>query len=241
MLYNFIPNNFFESIKELMILIVYIIAISHNISKIYITGNNIYYTPISIFLGYMFGDLLSGLYHYFMDTYNILFIKELHENFRIHHDDPLSIEKYPISTSITEIMPIGIIQAVISSYLLVNFPLLMLTSIVSNIIMCSAQISHRFAHRRTHEFDNKGKKQFYIPNFIKFLQDKNIILNNEEHKKHHLSEVMNYCISNGNTSVILDKIIDMFHLPVSTYKNSNNVHTTQSIEDKYNIIDKYIK
>lgn len=241
MIYKYIPNNFNECIKELIILIVYIVVISYNISKVHITGNNMYYTPIAILIGYLFGDLLSGLYHYFMDTYDFLFIKELHKHFRLHHDNPLSMEKYPISTSLTEIMPVGIVKGIITFYLLGNYPLLLLSTIVSNIIMCSAQISHRLAHRRTHEYDENGNKQYHIPAFIKFLQNKKIILNNKEHKKHHLTEVMNYCISNGNTSGILDKIIDTFHLPLSTYKNSNNIHTTISIEDKYNIIDKYIK
>jgi hypothetical protein len=230
-----------QSVKEFIIFIIYIVVILDNISKTVITKTNIYYTPIAIFVGYMVGDFFSGLYHYFMDTYDIPFIKELHKNFRIHHDNPLSMEQYPLTSSITEIMPIGIIQGLISSYVFINYPLLLLSSITSNIVMCSAQIVHRLAHRRTHEFNDKGEKQFYIPNFIKFLQDKNIILNNEEHRKHHLTEVMNYCISNGNTSGILDKIIDTLKMPVSTYKNSNNIHTTQSIEDKYNIIDKKLK
>lgn len=241
MKYKFIPDNVTDCIKQLIIFIAYVVVISDNISKVIITKSNIYFTPIAVLVGYMFGDLFSGLYHYFMDTYDIPFLKELHKNFRLHHDDPLSMEKYSLSTSITEIMPVGIIQGIISSYVFINYPLLLLSSIVSNIIMCSAQISHRLAHRRTHEYDENGNKRFYIPDFIKFLQDKNIILNNKEHRKHHITEVMNYCISNGNTSSILDKIIDTLHLPISTYKNSDNIHTPQTIEEKYNIIDKYLK
>lgn len=229
-----------EYIKEITIMIIYIIIIMVNISKIRITKNNIYFTPFAIIFGYFLGDFISGLYHYFMDTYDIKYFKDLHKHFRNHHDNPLSMENNPIIVSLTEIMPVGIVQGIISSYLLTNFPLLMLASVVSNIIMCSAQIAHRYSHRRTHEFDKNGKKQYDIPDFVKFLQDKNIILNNKEHRKHHLTEVMNYCISNGSTSCILDKIIDIFRFPVSIYKNSDNIHTFQTIDDKYNIIKKYI-
>jgi hypothetical protein len=96
------------------------------------------------------------------------------------------------------------------------------------------------AHRRNHEYDENNNKKFYIPNFIKFLQDNNIILNNKEHSKHHVTEVMNYCIANGSTSHILDNIIDYFDMPLSSYKNSNNIHNKISIRDKYKIIDKYL-
>jgi hypothetical protein len=235
-----IPDSISICMKELIILFIYIIVIIVNISKLIITTNNKYFVPIAILLGYFTGDFFSGLYHYFMDTYDFPFLKELHKNFRKHHDDPLSMEKYPLSTSITEIMPVGIIMGILSSYTLTNYPLILLSSIIANLVMCSAQIAHRFAHRRTHEYDENGQKQFYIPDFIKFLQDTKIILNNKEHKKHHLTEVMNYCISNGNTSVILDKTIDIFDLPVSTYKNSDNIHKKQTNVEKYKIIDKYI-
>ncbi len=175
-----------------------------------------------------------------MDTFDIFFLRDYHKYFRIHHDNPLSMEERPFIISIAEILPVGISLGIISSYLFVKYPLVLLTSIIANIIMCSAQIAHRLAHRRTHEYDENGNKQYHIPDFIKFLQDKNIILNNKEHRKHHLTEVMNYCISNSNTSILLDKLIDILQLPISTYKNSNNIHTHISTSEKYNVINKYL-
>ena len=76
MKYKFIPENVTDCIKQLIIFIVYIVVVSDNISKVIITKTNIYFTPIAVLVGYMFGDLFSGLYHYFMDTYDISFIKE---------------------------------------------------------------------------------------------------------------------------------------------------------------------
>ena len=229
-----------ETIYHVTLIIMFIAVIINNITKLKINKSNIYLTPIAIIIGYIIGDLFSGIYHYFMDTYDTYLLKTYHTHFRIHHDNPLSMENYTLISTATEILPLGIVLSILSSYLLAKYPLLLLTSIITNIIMCSAQIVHRFAHRRTHEFDEKGKKKYYIPEFIKFLQDKHIILNNKEHRKHHLTEVMNYCISNSNSSFILDKIIDILNLPISTYKNSNNIHKYQKTSEKYDIIQKYL-
>ena len=115
----------------------------------------------------------------------------------------------------------------------------MMTSIISNLVLCSAQISHRYAHRRNHEYKN-GKKQFYIPKFIKFLQDNHLILNNIEHHMHHMTEVMYYTISNGSTNRLFDKLIDMCDLHVSTFKNSNNTHIKHINKYKHDIIKKFL-
>ncbi len=231
----------FDNFYHITLILIYIYVIIENITKLTINKSNIYFTPIAIIIGYLFGDFLSGIYHYFMDTYDFYILRDVHKYFRVHHDNPLSMEQYSLISTITEILPLGIILAVVSSYIFAKYPLLLLASIISNIVMCSAQIAHRYAHRRTHEFDENGKKQYHIPEFIKFLQDKHIILNNKEHRKHHLTEVMNYCISNSNSSFILDKLIDIFNFPISTYKNSNNIHTYQKTSEKSDIINKYLK
>jgi len=223
----------------IFILIFYIIIISCNLTKIDFTKLQYYLIPIILYIGYCVGDLLSGLYHYFMDTYDLKILKDYHKYFRAHHTNPLSMEKYPMLTTVVEIMPIGIIIGLIAQHYITSTPLLAII-IVINLVICSSQFVHRMAHRRNHEYDENNNKKFYIPNFIKFLQDNNIILNNKEHSKHHVTEVMNYCIANGSTSHILDNIIDYFDMPLSSYKNSNNIHNKISIRDKYKIIDKYL-
>ncbi len=238
---NFFPDNIKDFSIKVLILIIYIIVIIKNINKITIESKNILFVPFVIILGYYIGDFFSGIYHYFMDTYDIYYIKELHKNFRIHHDNPLSLERFPFIASVVEIMPVGIVQGLLTLHFFKNYPLVILGSVITNLVMCSAQVAHRFAHRRTHEYDKNGNKQYYIPSFIKFLQDKNIILNNKEHRKHHLTEVMNYSISNGSTSSILDTVIDKFNLPVSTYKNSDNIHKRRNIIEKYDIINKFLQ
>jgi Na+/melibiose symporter-like transporter len=174
-----------------------------------------------------------------MDTFNIKLLRKQHINFRKHHSNPLSMEEYPFHESITEIMPVFIpVLFIISiSNIKDNTSKYILTILFFSIIIASsAQISHRMAHRRNHEYDKNGKKKYNIPYFIKFLQDKHIILNNNEHKKHHKTEIMNYCISNSNTSKLFDSIINLFNLPTSTYINSNSKQTFVSKDDRKKII-----
>jgi hypothetical protein len=208
----------------LLMLSIYVYLLCKKIKKLDIPI--IYYPvlPFATKLGFQLGDFYSGIYHYFMDTYDFSLLSILHENFRKHHDNPLSMEKFPLMESITEIMPIGIPMLVLTEF---DNQLFQYIHILSNVIMCSASINHRFAHRRTHENDRdkNGKRIFSkIPETIRFLQDNNIILNSKHHKKHHELEITNYCISNGSTSKFMDKFIDILDLPISTYKNSNNIH-----------------
>ena len=140
-------------------------------------------------------------------------------------------------------MPIGSVHLFVSLFIpntIDGYDIMNTYGLLTNIIMCSSQIAHRLAHRRTHEYKD-GVKQFYIPDCIKFLQDKGYILSNNHHKLHHKTEVMNYCISNGSSSGLFDTIIDIFNLPISTYNNSNGIHTKISREHKRKIIKDIIK
>ena len=220
-------------VVDISYLLIYLYLLDKNIQKIKVKPILLLFLPILLKSSHFTGDFLSGIYHYVMDTYDLKGLEILHTHFRKHHQDVLSMEKFPISQTLTEIMPIGFIPLMCNLFISdlaneTNNDLIMLAntqSILSNIIMCSTQVAHRLAHRRNHEYTKDGKKQFYIPDFIKWLQDNEIILSNNHHKLHHKTEVMNYCISNGSSSSFFDKIIDIFDLPVSTYSNSNNIHT----------------
>jgi len=176
-----------------------------------------------------------------MDTYDFNGLEQLHINFRKHHNNPLSLEKFPLLESVSEVMPIGSIHLLTSLFLSDSDSdmrtIIDIYGLFTNVIMCSSQIAHRLAHRRTHEYNKDGVKQFYIPDFVKWLQDNGYILSNEHHRLHHKTEVMNYCISNGSSSSLFDTIIDILNLPVSTYSNSNNRHKRISRESRRKIIN----
>lgn len=240
------PDN--VRIADVTMLLIYIYLLTKNIEKIRIKPIFLLFLPILLKGSHFTGDLASGIYHYVMDTYNIPGLDIFHVNFRKHHNNVMSLETFPMLETISEIMPVGYLP-LIGSLLISdianateNDTLMManIFSILTNIIMCSAQIAHRFAHRRNHEYNADGVKQFYIPDFVKWLQDNEIILSNKHHSKHHKTEIMNYCISNGSSSPFLDKLIDVFDLTVSTYANTDNVHTAMPREQKRDIMKDYI-
>ena len=187
--------------------------------------------PPCVWLGYMTGDLLSGAYHYFMDTYDVPLLHRAHANFRLHHDNPLSMEVFHWMETVTEVMPAGILVGAAASKW-ITAPWLQAFCVALNLVACMAQVTHRIAHRRTHEYDEHGLKKFHIPAFIKYLQDKRVILNNLDHRVHHVTEVTNYCIANNHASKLLDGIIWVFNLPVSTFKNSGRVHVQHPVSKR---------
>lgn len=229
---------------DVLFFLIYVFLLTKNINNIKVKPLIVLFLPSLLQSSHFTGDLLSGIYHYIMDTYNIPGLDILHTNFRKHHSNVLSMENHPLSVSITEIMPIGFILLICNLLISdiateTDNDMLMIANIqtiLTNIVMCSAQIAHRLAHRRNHEYTKDGVKQFYIPEFVKWLQDNEIILSNKHHSKHHKTEVMNYSISNGSSSSFFDEIIDIFDLPISTYCNSNCVHTKISKKKKKKLI-----
>jgi hypothetical protein len=184
--------------------------------------------------GHFIGDLASGIGHYLMDTFNFNILKTIHYNFRRHHINVLSLEDYNIIESVAEVTPIGIPFLCINLFISIYKTNVILSNvnaifIIANIILCSSQISHRLSHRRSHN----SKHQFHIPYIVRILQDNNIILNPMHHRLHHTSEILNYCIANGSASVFLDKVIDVFNLPVSIYNNAGGVHTILDKQQNY--------
>jgi hypothetical protein len=231
---------------DVLVFLIYVFLLTKNLNKFKAKPLVLLFLPFLLQSSHFTGDLYSGIYHYTMDTYDIPGLDILHRNFRKHHKDVLSMENYPLSETITEIMPVGFIP-LICNLLISDIAnetgndILMIANIqtiLTNIVLCSAQIAHRLAHRRNHEYTKDGVKQFYIPEFVKWLQDNEIILSNKHHSKHHKTEVTNYCISNGVSSRIFDNIIDIFDLPTSTYVNSNDVHTKISKNKKRKLIQK---
>ena len=214
---------------DVLLGVIYAYLLAENIAEFPFDKHHILTALPILKSGHFLGDLAGGIYHYTMDTFDSRLLKQAHINFRKHHKNVLSLENFPMSESLTELTIMG------SPLLLCNLMLSKYTKnkwisdiiailIVFNLVVCSAQIAHRMSHRRVHEYDKNGKKQFHIPKFVKWLQDHNIILNPEHHKRHHKTEVLNYCISNGSSSWLLDWAIDKLNLPVSIYNNSGGKH-----------------
>ena len=111
-----------------------------------------------------------------------------------------------------------------------------MTNLVGNL----AQLIHKYSHQRKHENDKNedgSLKYSQLPTFIKYLQDKRIILNQYEHKIHHETEIINYCISHSHSDRLFEYFINNLHFPSAFYMRNN-----QKLKKiKYNDKDKYIK
>jgi hypothetical protein len=232
-------------IVDISYLLIYLYLLNKNFQKIKVKPILLLFLPILLKSSHFTADFFSGIFHYVMDTYNIKGFEDFHINFRKHHQNVLSMENFPLSETLTEVMPLGFIPLICNLFITeiankTDNDLLMIAniqSILTNIVGTSTQVAHRLAHRRNHEYTKDGIKQFYIPDFIKWLQDNEIILSPKHHSNHHKTEVMNYCITNGSSSSFFDKIIDIFDLPVSNYSNSNNIHTEVPRKLKRKIIN----
>jgi hypothetical protein len=203
--------------------------------------------------GFIAGDLVSGIVHYSLDTFNSDTFAVAHKSFRIHHDKPLSMETFLWIGHVCEITPLTI-PAVTATRKMIpklrdmgtdedTIAAIGIFVLVSTLVAGSAQIAHRFAHRRNHENardDSVNRVVPEVPLIVKFLQDNHLMLHPDHHRKHHVTEIANYCISNGITSAMFDKLIDMVELPISQFTNrkdddGKSTHTYLTHEEKRSI------
>jgi hypothetical protein len=98
-------------------LLIYLYLLDRNIKKINVKSIFMLFLPVLLKGSHFTGDFASGIYHYVMDTYNIEGFDILHTNFRKHHANVMSLEKFPISESITEVMPVGFIPLICNLYI----------------------------------------------------------------------------------------------------------------------------
>ena len=216
----------------------YLYLMYYNINRL--NTNNISEITYGSIVGYYFGGFISGLVHWYFDTYdsNINFLNDIHNNFRGHHIIPEDIIPTDYLTLLTEIVPITYVFFSIS-YLTQN-QIIISSMIMTNLVGNLAQLIHKYSHQRKHENDKNedgSLKYSQLPTFIKFLQDKRIILHPYEHKIHHETEIINYCISHSHSDRLFEYFINNLHFSSAFYMRNN-----QKLKKiKYNEKDKYIK
>ena len=189
-------------------------------------------------IGYFFGGFMSGIVHWFMDSYNYKILRERHSYFRNHHVKPTSILTTSNINLLTEISPI-LIPFLIASYIS-NNPLIIMSVSVGAIIGNSSQIFHKYSHLRNHESDTDMKGNYLygkVPKVMKILQDGNIILNPEEHSIHHRKEIKNYCIAHSNSDRLFEYIfIELLKFRTSLFKNTNNKLTILDNKERQKLV-----
>jgi hypothetical protein len=188
-------------------------------------------------IGYYYSGLLSGFFHWFLDSYNFKLLKYLHTGFRNHHWNPLSMEKYTDFDHITQLIP-----ATLPIFMILHFiknKIIISMNIIGLPLFVLCQIIHKWSHRRKHENDkdSNGNYLYRVPKLIKKLQNIGIILNPILHSEHHKTELVNFGITHSNSDKLFEYIIfELLGLPSAIYSNSNGVHKLLNKYQRRNII-----
>ena len=126
---------------------------------------------LGLVLGYYLGGFLSGLLHWFMDSYDYDTLKERHFYFRDHHVTPTNIISTPNKILLTEVAPVTLPIAVL--LLLVQSPLVIVTVATAALFGNLSQLIHKYSHVRNHEKDRdsaRRRKYPRVPIAVKLLQ-----------------------------------------------------------------------
>ena len=161
----------------------------------------LHYIILQIILGFLLADILSGMFHWFEDTYldyciDIPFINQISKDNELHHYFPRSILAYSYLDNITVSLPIFIIISIILyvinknifkyTYFIFSLGIF---SIISNII-------HRFSHMRDCETNI----------IIKFLHKTGVLCSHSHHLLHHKRITEKYCVVSEYNNYVLDSI-----------------------------------
>ena len=153
-------------------------------------------------MGFFLADFLSGLFHWFEDTYldyciDNSILKETSQANEMHHYFPRALLKESYLTNIELTTKLSILLFIFiylcNNEIIFNYKYLFIILFIFSSI---APLIHRITHMRSCE---KSK-------YILFLQNIGIISSNEHHGKHHIKGDINYCINTPYLNLILDSI-----------------------------------
>ncbi len=161
---------------------------------------------ICMVAGYIAADFISGMVHWFCDTWGSpdwfvvgpVFIR----TFREHHVDPLSITRHDFvetnGANCMAIMPVVVPAAFL--HLDPTSPWRVgLGAFCAALALCIPFTSQ--AHKWAHTDEDK------IPTVVRWLQRAGILLSKDHHEQHHAAPfIKNYCITTGLCDHILERI-----------------------------------
>ena len=159
----------------------------------------------AIVAAYLAADFVSGFVHYLGDTYGDeatpFFGPNFIKPFRIHHVDPKEITRH-------NFFEVNGSNCLIS--LVVLIPLYHLVSFTTPWHVMGALgiwffIVFIFATNQIHKWAHANPEN--VPAFVKWLQNKSIILSPTHHQTHHTAPYATYyCITNGWLNPLLARI-----------------------------------
>lgn len=149
----------------------------------------------------MLADIISGIFHWFEDTYldyciNIPFLSSISKYNELHHYFPRSIIAHSYYENISESLQLTICVLFVA-YLLNKSIFKNIYFIMTFAIFCSiSNLLHRFSHMR--ECENNW--------FINFMQNTGIFTSHSHHSLHHTTSTEKYCVISEYNNYILDSI-----------------------------------
>ena len=157
---------------------------------------------LQIILAFLLADFITGIFHWFEDTYldyciDIPFISDIAKDNDMHHYFPRSIVAYSYWENtyvnlILAVILLLIIYAINKNFFINNIYFILLVAffcVISN-------ICHKFSHMRDCE-----NSQFVI-----FLQKTGILASHKFHSVHHQTSLTRYCPVSVYNNYILDFI-----------------------------------
>jgi hypothetical protein len=158
---------------------------------------------IQIVIGYFLADLLTGMVHWFEDSYleyciDLPIIGDIAKDNELHHYFPRSIIAYSYFEHMMIAIPMTLIVVGLLYFINRNMFKSYLVCVVSFAFFSStANIVHRFSHLRDCETNI----------ILKVLQKTGLFCSNDHHSIHH-SSILNekYCVISAYTNYILDRV-----------------------------------
>lgn len=157
---------------------------------------------IQIISGFIAADLLSGLFHWFEDTYldyciNIPILSDISKDNELHHYFPRSILAYSYLEQISVTLPLTIAVVVIVYICFPKWAVKHYAFMISLFIFGSvSNLIHRFSHMRACE----------IPFPLNVIQYTGILCSHDHHSMHHTLINEKYCVISEYSNHILDNI-----------------------------------
>jgi hypothetical protein len=159
-------------------------------------------TALGVAVGYLAGDFMSGVVHWFCDTFfeedSAVIGRVLIHPFREHHRDPLAMTRHDFAeiagNSCLALAPVLAIVALLPApagplWLGVYAALLVfsLVAVVTNQL-------HKWAHMPT------------VPAYVTRMQRAGLILRPLRHAAHHRTQAEAYCVATGWLNPFLDRL-----------------------------------
>jgi hypothetical protein len=185
----------------------------------------VHFNLINFLFFYIGGDLMSSVWHIFMDNctyYSIPFFGTSIADFQLHHRY-IHYKKYNLFYNLL----IEIADNRFISILLIIFYSLEINKIISvkTLYLFTSMMAGYILSDFTHYFCHERQR---APKIIKLMQDYNIILSPEHHKIHHIGDNINYGALTGHTDIITNFIVKN----IFSYKKNVDPYITMNISDE---------